>query len=1803
MWIQLAVLATIWTIQYLRRPKPAEHKPQKFTIPALGDGVVQPLVYGLARVRSPRLIWAGYKTAVEADISPGDQAFAYRLAMSWSCGLGGGAAQHIDDDARIFRIWRDESVIGNAHGSATAGQGDGFQVDSRGVAPEGQEGLVQWQVSPWAYFLLEPGALDQVNNSSFEAVWSAAATVAGRTASPLPDYRGHVVVHAFSKSGSQYLGVAVGGSPDVPRLSFEIRGGRQSDASDTMALERIGDGDENPAVVIYDLLTNDWGRLGLDPALIDDASFAAAGATLLAEQHGYSRAIDEAADAIDVIEDVIRQIDGVLYREPTTGLFTIKLVRDDYTIGALPVFDADNVLEVVNYSMPTWEEAFNVVRVTYEDRARSYAERVATRNSQGLLAAMGRVRALDLSFAGCKTAELAGRLASRELRAFGLPLANLRIAVNRDGFTVRPGDPIVVDLPGEGINSAVYRVAEVNLGTLDDRKIILDCVQDAFHYDGDVAANPEWDPPTRPRPFRVVERWAGEAPRWIQRRAFDMGRIPDPDAARGLYLAVPRGTAAGVEARVSVDGGVSYTTDVPTRKFPATALVETAYSRALDPYDTVTGLRITGLEGGTLASTADGAILLSGRNLAMVVDADGNEEIIGFGAVTDEGGGVYTLGEVWRGLLDTAPADHAVGERVYFLGAINATTGEVQNLDTERLGTTARAIDDVLTVSLRTLGDLEHEDVAPWLDTVTVGLRALKPLPVADLKLDGSKTPAALTEEGTDVTWRRRLRTSQTIVRGDTADQTPGESTTYSIHATRGDGLVVDAEIVTGVDAALYSDAPLGVAGYGAIEVSVRSHRTVTLPDGSSEGLASHQDPSLVIEAPEWRNQIINPRGAGGVTTGWTLSGTGEITAQTSGALGGAGYYFASAVTDRNVSMRQNQVISGYWPERMRATVVAYGKNLGSDADDTLTIALSARDAADAAIGTQTYGPTAQSTTQWLKRTLTYAALPALTHQLRVFTTLDAEPGGDTNPQSAITEYRLMVGQFTDDLIANGDFETGLTSWTSVAGTFTTPTTAPIYTGAQYAKGDAAADSEYRQDYAVSGSVGYEVGATVVLELARMNDHATLGTGTVTVECRDGSGVLASATTGAEHVGTVWVRRRLTVEIPVGTTTIRVRLISTRTSATASACFDDVELRLHKHLEPDADDTLDLSTPDPRPLPVDRDQWDRYYPTIDAPDLGLWDGSSLQDSLGRAPTMEATSTAYAGAKLIGCWDDELDTMAVDAIDLPAGRVRTTGNTAFANFTSADRFTVVVAGRNAEEALAAARGLLGRLGTTGWSLSITAGGVAQAKLVGSTATKTATGTRVIAGGTAATAPFVIGMSYDGTTLRVVDGDGQVTTATSGMGEIRCDELVRFTLGRASTSETDFVGQLARVYLWRQAIPHTDIITIVGDIGATLPGGMATYARTGAGYYLAGTDAAGALVACGEQHRPVWGYASSADAAASSTPGLVFNGSATNDVPTWNLLAASWTESGATLTTCDVVSPLGRLGQSDSIRITGDNVSYFTCEVIPHTSDTGSRVISFMARADVAHSITVSIGSDAAGEISSQTVALTTTWARYDLTVAAWGLTTAYAYVYWSPSLDGTARTFDLAAPIGFLNTTSTGNTPAAIPPPAGTIGATAATETTTRSLQHNVEGEIIVAGTCTDGAPADMGIVKLSNGTNDNDARQLQIGSAVDGAAEFTHSNATATGVTSETAAQAWDAAWTVRGRWARVGLLDAASAFAGVVFGDDLAAPKDYDVASAFTVSGAAALDLLEIGDIGINPFNGVLRSIRITSRETRLEP
>jgi hypothetical protein len=296
----------------------------------------------------------------------------------------------------------------------------------------------------------------------------------GMTASNLPAFRG--VVSCVLKG--TYVAAY---SPYLKPWAFTVRripGKSWYSAKATINISG-DDASANGAHILYEVLTNaDWG-LGYSAALIDDASFRAAADTLYDEEFGLSLVLTGQEPIEEFVQQILRHINGVVYTDRTTGKFTLVLIRDDYSVPALPVFNESNVIKLDSFQRSSYAELINEVTIVYRERGFS-KDSAATFQDLASIQAQGGIIAQIIQFPGIDNRAIAEKVGMRELRQHSTPLAQMRLVVNRQGWDINPGDPIVLEWPTLGIASMVVRVVKADYGDVRDGKIQLDCVEDIF---------------------------------------------------------------------------------------------------------------------------------------------------------------------------------------------------------------------------------------------------------------------------------------------------------------------------------------------------------------------------------------------------------------------------------------------------------------------------------------------------------------------------------------------------------------------------------------------------------------------------------------------------------------------------------------------------------------------------------------------------------------------------------------------------------------------------------------------------------------------------------------------------------------------------------------------------------------------------------------------------------------------------------------------------------------------------------------------------------------------------------------------------------------------------------------------------------------------------------------------------------------------------------------------------------------------------------------------------------------------------
>jgi len=255
----------------------------------------------------------------------------------------------------------------------------------------------------------------------------------------------------------------------------------------------------NPAHMIFECLTNrEWGR-GMDRSIINTASFEAAAETLFAEGFGMCIKWSRRDSINTFIKEILDTIGASLYMDRSDALMSLKLIRKDYAVEDVKVWDTRNgIIAITNSSVNTSAAVINEVIVKYRDPVYNEDRAVNVQNLASLQSTGGVFRTITKTYKGIPTGDLARRVAQRDLRSNAEGLRRFNITMDRRGAGIVPGFVMRIHDDERGIGDIVVRVATVKEGTLTNGEIQLLVIQDVFAFPSTtfVAEQPNtWQPP------------------------------------------------------------------------------------------------------------------------------------------------------------------------------------------------------------------------------------------------------------------------------------------------------------------------------------------------------------------------------------------------------------------------------------------------------------------------------------------------------------------------------------------------------------------------------------------------------------------------------------------------------------------------------------------------------------------------------------------------------------------------------------------------------------------------------------------------------------------------------------------------------------------------------------------------------------------------------------------------------------------------------------------------------------------------------------------------------------------------------------------------------------------------------------------------------------------------------------------------------------------------------------------------------------------------------------------------------------
>ena len=532
--------------------------------------------------------------------------------------------------------------------------------------------------------------------------------------------------------------------------SVENGGTQWYDAKSEIA-QPSGFADMNPIHIIRECIVSTDGGLGRPESLIDDANFRACADVLHAEGFGVSVEWTGDSSAMEFATDIANLIDAKPYIHPRTGLYTLKLIRDDYDIDDLPTLGPRQIRRVDDYMRPSPETLPNSVAVTYWDSGDESNVTVQSDDPAAIIAA-GAIKSISKDWSAFVTSrDVAARIAQRTLTGSSSPVLTATITCTSAAADLLPGDPFLFDWPKYHDTPIVCRVVKTQRGGMIRQSVTLEIVEDVFTLDDSAAVTgggSEWvDPSTVPLPVATV--FAAEAPYFELLQRFGSTMVEDfsattPDA--GMVLATAARVTGAINALTYSDG----------EEWPK-------------PSD----ISPTGTTGAAIGYTATALPITWAYEPQIGTHIQIGSEIMRVDSII---GGTTTVG---RGCLDTVPVQHASGA-VAWGWDLYATTDEVEHAAGEVIAVTA---------ALRNNSRVGATSAAT---NVTMAARAIRPYPPGRLRINGAAYPATLTW-GVPVvlSWASRNRITQAdqLIDSEASSVTAEAGTSYTVRVYSSAGL------------------------------------------------------------------------------------------------------------------------------------------------------------------------------------------------------------------------------------------------------------------------------------------------------------------------------------------------------------------------------------------------------------------------------------------------------------------------------------------------------------------------------------------------------------------------------------------------------------------------------------------------------------------------------------------------------------------------------------------------------------------------------------------------------------------------------------------------------------------------------------------------------------------------------------------------------------------------------------------------------------------------------------------------------
>ncbi len=740
----------------------------------------------------------------------------------------------------------------------------------------------------------------------------------GRDSTTMPGYRG--IANIFCGGGGyvqQSLGIPIllespalsrayltgfqwsSNNPYLPSIAVDVT---RSPKGLSPELAKIPNppfpDDANPAIIIYECLTNaEWG-MGGQSLIIDIPSFELAAQILYDENFGLSLMWVRPTTIEKFIEEILDHIQATLFQDTATGKLTIVMYRDDYNdnIDDLPVLDKTNAV-INDFSRKSWGETVNEIVVTWTN-PKNEQEETVTYQDLSNIAIQNAVISDSRNYYGVRNSELALRLAVRDVRSASYPLAIANVTVDRRSFDFFPGQVVKLVSEIDGVKQIIMRINNIDYGTANDAKITMVMTEDIFSLEVAEFEKPpesQWESgETMAAPLDYIH--IQTLPRGILAL---MGIAPDISREMEQYPRVvslilgqtdkPDTRSFTVFAPATLPNGD--TTIASRGDFP---LLSRAVINTILPKAAISSLP------NTIFEAFKGNYAVGIGSFGIIGTSEKNHEFILFSEL-DRDTAVWT---VYRGVLDTIPREWPADTPIWFpsLNRFSCDTSEIMAGETIPY-----------QLSPETSLNLLPLDDTP-ITSYTATERPYLPTRPANVKINNVsfEDVTQSTSEDTIVTWSNRNRLTEDLIikKWTDGNVTPeeGQTTIIRIRRASDNDLITEYRELTGISLNIPYSA---WENENEFFVEVLAHRQIEGQNMESIQFVRQKIIVPDINLPGIPVPVINGGFETGDLTGWeTVTGFPQVVERDSSLNAQEGSYFFRATGGVDCEIRQDVDIS-----------------------------------------------------------------------------------------------------------------------------------------------------------------------------------------------------------------------------------------------------------------------------------------------------------------------------------------------------------------------------------------------------------------------------------------------------------------------------------------------------------------------------------------------------------------------------------------------------------------------------------------------------------------------------------------------------------------------------------------------------------------------------------------------------------------------------------------------------------------------------------------------------------------------------